>query len=194
MILSIDPGPHLSGYALIDETKWIVTKHGVASWDDLITMLLDKSLKISGIAMEKIILYSFAKGAARVNNSLLDTVFQCGRLYQKAVENSVSYRADTRANIIKGLTGLSPHGKGNKVSKKDMQDAVQKILKLQKPISPQHANDAVCAGLFLFDHPLVIEAEESYKSAQILPPKSNKKQETNGKQTKKTSGRKRQTK
>lgn len=154
-ILCVDPGPDSCGFAIINTDSWVVTDYGQGGWDYLIN-LLDQG-QFDGVAVEEMISY---RGVYNTK-TVIGTAFQLGRLFQVVHELKIDFRQASRKTIIKHLTGKSVYGtkKGLKaitVSKTDMQVAVQKILNLDKPIRPQHANDAVCAGLALWHHPAVI--------------------------------------
>lgn len=152
-ILCVDPGPERSGFAVLDTDSWEIGEHGTADWDDLLSYVVE----VQGFAVEKAVMYTFPGG--KVNNKQVGmTIFQTGRLYQVAQIYGKEYREEIRSEIIRGLTGKRPGGKNNKTTKADMQQVVQDLLNLEKFVRPQHANDALCAGLYLWKHPDLPEA------------------------------------
>lgn len=166
-ILAVDPGPMSSGYAIIDIDTWEIEDHGTADWDALIDIAEEMANNGGvGVAVEKIIMYTFynkskSNGPQINNKQVLESAFQTGRLYQAAKDLELEYRDETRSRIIKLITGWNTQGKGNKVTKNDMQIYVQDVLELEKIIQPQHANDAVCAGLALYNHPITKKVQDN---------------------------------
>ena len=156
-VLCVDPGPTSSGWASLDVDSWEVLDSGTADWDELIAKV--RSGEFGGVAVEQAIMYTLGGKASPNNKTVVETVFQVGRLFQVAKEYDIEFRQKIRSDIIRDLTGKKPSGKGNKVSKTDMQNAVRDILQLTDPIRPQHANDAVCAGLALWSHPHCTEVK-----------------------------------
>jgi Holliday junction resolvasome RuvABC endonuclease subunit len=151
LILAVDPGPEKSGYAIIEmisNNNWTIQSSGVLSWDDLLPLL---SYSFYGVAVEEAIMYSFP-GKSPNNKQVAKTIFQVGRLYQKAMDFQLYFHQMPRIDIIKEIVGKRP-GPGFKVTKADMQKYMMKILNLDKPIKPQHVNDAMCAAVVLFKHP-----------------------------------------
>lgn len=148
-VLCIDPGPSSSGYVLLDVNSWKIIDSGTADWDTLCDYV--KNYDLVGVAVEKIIMYHGITN----NTYVIPTAFECGRIYQICQEKKIDYREKERIGIIESIVGHSCRGKGNTTSKAQMQQEVQKILKLNSPVRPQHANDALCAGLVLWEHPYV---------------------------------------
>lgn len=148
-IFCIDPGPSSSGYCILDINSWEVIDKGTADWDTLCDYITNYDLV--GVAVEQIIMYHGITN----NKYVIPAAFQCGRVYQICQQRNIEYREKERIGIIESILGHSARGKGNTTSKSQMQIEVQKILKTEQPIRPQHANDALCAGLVLWEHPLV---------------------------------------
>jgi Holliday junction resolvasome RuvABC endonuclease subunit len=163
-VLCVDPGPTSSGWASLDVDSWEVLDSGTADWDELITKV--RSGEFGGVAVEQAIMYTLGGKSAPNNKTVVEIVFHVGRIYQVAKDCEVEFRQKIRSDIIRDLTGKKPSGKGNRVSKTDMQNAVQSILNLTTPIRPQHANDAVCAGLALWGHPHCTEVGLEAKAAR----------------------------
>lgn len=152
-ILCVDPGPQSSGYAILDIDNWEVVDHGTADWDTLCDYTTNYD--IVGVAVEKIIMYVFPGKASPNNKNVVFTAFQTGRLFQICQQRDLQYRELVRIDIIERILGKSARGKGNTTTKAQMQDEIKKLLDLDQAIRPQHANDAVCAGVVLWEHPYV---------------------------------------
>jgi hypothetical protein len=171
-ILCLDPGPERTGWCVLDVDDWKVVQTGHADWETVLDML--RRADFAGVAAEAIVMYTFP-GASPNNRLVLATNFQLGRVFQVCRDLGVEYRQETRARIIRQLTGLFVYGtktddegarKCVSVSKADMQATVQQLLGLSAPIRPQHANDACCAGLVLWGHPRVQQVADAEAERQ----------------------------
>ena len=133
-ILCLDPGPERTGWCVLDVDDWKVVQTGHADWETVLDMLLRADF--AGVAAEAIVMYTFP-GASPNNRLVLATNFQLGRVFQVCRDLGVEYRQETRARIIRQLTGLFVYGtktddegarKCVSVSKADMQATVQQLL------------------------------------------------------------------
>ncbi len=141
--LGIDPGSSLCGWAIVDmEAKQVLSK----GHDDLDTLrkLINES-SLDGVMIEGTIRYQMSNPV-----DLLLTTIMVGRLMEISEQVGMIAVVMNRPNVIKSLTGKWP-GRTNKVSKTQLQGIVQKQLGLEKPIRPQHANDAVALVLAVLD-------------------------------------------
>lgn len=156
--LCLDPGPKKCGVGVIEyyakkKPAIKIAWAGVYEWKDVITLASlppGPMQKFNFIAIEDLVP---AHGNQMVASKyLIETAMNIGRVLQCAAQNEVMCERLSRRMVIKRLTGKAP-GPKNKVSKADMQETVRKVMGLEKPIRPQHANDAVCVGLALLGHP-----------------------------------------
>ena len=149
LIICLDPGTYKCGYVeyfpngelrfgTIGHFPWGKVRDNIQE--------LAKTYSKTVVCSEEMIFYSHLPGSAKI---MPTTMKEVGRIIQVCDDLNIPFMEMIRKDIIEGLTGEKVTRK-NKVSKTDMQDCVKKLLKLAKPIRPQHANDALCAGLAFY--------------------------------------------
>jgi Holliday junction resolvasome RuvABC endonuclease subunit len=141
--LGIDPGSSLCGWAIVDMDKKEVLTKGHNDLNFLRELIQQRLL--DGVMIEGTIRYQMSNPV-----DLLLTTIMVGRLMEISEGLGITTTVMNRPNVIKSLTGKWP-GRTNKVSKTQLQGIVQKQLGLEKPIRPQHANDAVALVLAVLD-------------------------------------------
>jgi Holliday junction resolvasome RuvABC endonuclease subunit len=141
--LGIDPGSSLCGWAIVDMDKKEVLTKGHNDLNFLRELIGQRLL--DGVMIEGTIRYQMSNPV-----DLLLTTIMVGRLMEISEGMGITTTVMNRPNVIKSLTGKWP-GRTNKVSKTQLQGIVQKHLGLEKPIRPQHANDAVALVLAVID-------------------------------------------
>ena len=145
--LGIDPGSKKCGWAVVDLSRNTVVDHGHDDLDQMRKIINGFVYSIDGIVIEVLRVYKVSNA-----NDLLPTAYAIGRLQEmhhdavrdmnsNNVKHTVELLEFTRPEVIFRLTGRWP-GRTHKVSKADLQGVVQRLLQLDKPIRPQHANDA----------------------------------------------------
>ena len=144
--LGIDPGTKKCGWAILNMDTTVanedferVIAKGHDDLDEIRQIINGKLGYLDCIFIEGTVRY-------KVSNSddLLKTTIMVGRLLEIAEHpNQIipTVKVMTRPEVILKLTGKWP-GRTNKVSKARLQEIVQCLLGLEKPIRPQHANDA----------------------------------------------------
>lgn len=175
--LCIDPGPTECGVAVLEyyfnggeiRVAWA----GKMPWKDICTLIIDGPMqKFNAVMMEDLVP---AHGNQMVASKyLVETAIGMGRVIQECDRCGIQYGRLSRRMIIKTLRGKAPSPK-NKVSKADMQETVRLILGLDKPIRPQHANDAVCAGLAQLGHPNLPNVTEAATNGTTKRPRQKAK-------------------
>ena len=149
LIVCLDPGTYKCGYVeylpdgelhfgAISHLSWSKVRANIQS--------LVKTYSDMVVCSEEMIFYSHLPGSAKI---MPTTMKEIGRIIQICDDHDIPFKEMIRKDIIEKLTGEKVTRK-KKVSKTDMQDCVQKLLKLDKPIRPQHANDALCVGLAFY--------------------------------------------
>ena len=163
--LGIDPGSKKCGWAIVDlEAKKVIAK----GHDDLNEMR--KVIQGEHGLFDEVIIEMLVRYHGSNSIDLLGTAYAIGRLREMIYTHSsaLALKEFTRPEVIFRLTGRWP-GKSHKVSKADLQKVVQKLLKLDNPIRPQHANDAA-ALVIATTHPvkaiLNVKSRQGRKPAQ----------------------------
>jgi len=154
LIIGLDPGTTKSGWAIYDPDAETVIDTGHDAWADVRDKIKLYAGKARAVVVEQVIIHHGVPGQSKY---IMDTAHEVGRIQQICEDNGIIYSQLPRIDICERVTGRRPT-RGHKVSKKDMQDAVQKKLKVDKPIRPQHANDAV--AVILAEYPPNAQAEE----------------------------------
>lgn len=145
MIVGIDPGPTKAGLVLYDEKKKVITYSGHQTWEEIRNYIKTtlSIIKIDHIAIEKVIIYSYIPGSAKI---LPDSIENVGRIVQMADDLSIPVTQIIRIDVITELTGSRPN-RAKPFGKKEMKDWIKKYLKLLKPITPVHATDAAAVAI-----------------------------------------------
>ena len=147
-VLCLDPGPTAFGWAVLEVRPGAVPTFlggGHDLVDDVLATLRALRSDLVLVAAEGLRPYTRA-GVPGGSKVLLATAFQMGRVAQEAARAKVPYFDLPRRDVIFELAGVFP-AFGRPVSKAAMQEVAREILERDEPIRPQHANDAVCAGL-----------------------------------------------
>lgn len=142
--LGIDPGTKKMGWVLVKRRGWKVHSKGHSSIGFIQNLLFfDKEVSITDVVIEGVVRY-------KVSNStdLIATAIMIGRVMQICSQCGIIPGMITRPEVIEKFTGRRPC-RGHKVDKSGMQMYVQQFLGLDKPVRPQHANDALAAVLAL---------------------------------------------
>ena len=142
LIVGLDPGPKKCGWVLYDYDNELVMKSGHDEWYDVREMIHHHLGSLKSICVEQVIMHM----GLPPSRLIIDTAVAVGRIQQICEDNDVLYHQLPRIDICERVSGKRPK-RGVKVTKADMQVAVQSLLGIPKPIRPQHANDALCAIL-----------------------------------------------
>ena len=144
--IGIDPGPIKSGWAIYDLDNEVVIASGHDDWKTIREMIIqyatDGFYHLLAVCMEQIIMH----GGVPPSKNILQTSQHTGRIKQICATQSLIYNELPRIDICELVSGIRPK-RGTKVTKTDMQEAAQELLKAPKILRPQHANDALCAIL-----------------------------------------------
>lgn len=146
VVFAVDPGPVECGWCLLEVHPGavpVVGEHGHDLVEDVLRKLRGLRKHLALVAVEAIVPHSL-HGVPGASKATLATQLVIGRFAEAA--RGIPFVQLSRREVIHGLLGYFPTA-GVRVSKRQMQDAVQEILALEEPIRPQHANDACCAGL-----------------------------------------------
>jgi Holliday junction resolvasome RuvABC endonuclease subunit len=146
--LGIDPGSKKCGWAIVDLASSKVLDSGHADLNEMRKIIETNMCHLDGVVIEMLVRYKMSNSI-----DLLGTAYTIGRLQEmfyisrsleltsSGIDRNIELLEFTRPEVIFRLTGRWP-GRTNKVSKAGLQVIVQNLLKLEKPIRPQHANDA----------------------------------------------------
>lgn len=144
VVLGLDPGPDKTGWALYNEELETVIKTGHDDWDTIRSILTSHTCFLKAVCVEQIIIHY----GIPANQNLPATAENVGRIQQLCADNNIDFHQFPRIKIMEKVY-MRPK-RGMKISKKKMQEVVQDKLGLDKPVRPQHANDALCAILAHF--------------------------------------------
>ena len=145
LIIGIDPGTVNVGWAVYDTSTETFLGAGHDDWQNLRTRILMQRHKLVAVTCESVIIQSYQ----RPNQSIVGIAQNIGRIQQLCDDLKIDFYQMARIDICEKVGGIRPK-RGVKVTKTDMQNAVQKLLNLDKVIRPQHANDAACTVLAFF--------------------------------------------
>ena len=145
LVIGIDPGTTKAGWAVYDTSTEQVIGAGHDDWPNLRTRIKMQQSNIKAICVEQVIMHM----GLPPSRLIIDTATQVGRIQQLCESLGIPYHQLPRIDICEKVSGTRPK-RGVKVSKADMQKAVQKLLNIPKFVRPQHANDAACAALAFF--------------------------------------------
>lgn len=145
LVLGIDPGTHKAGWAIYDVDTEQVIGAGHDDWPSLRTRIKVNKSKLVAVCVEQVIMHM----GLPPSRLIIDTAVEVGRIQQICEDINISYNQLPRIDICEKVSGTRPK-RGVKVTKTDMQHAVQKMLGAPKFVRPQHANDAACAILAFY--------------------------------------------
>jgi len=145
LILGLDPGTHKAGWAMYDVDTEQVIGAGHDDWAFIRTQIKMAQSKLIAVCVEQVIMHM----GLPPSRLIIDTAVEVGRIQQICEDTNIQYNQLPRIDICEKVSGTRPK-RGVKVTKTDMQVAVQSLLKTAKPIRPQHANDAACAILAFY--------------------------------------------
>jgi len=140
-ILGLDPGPKKCGWVLYNMLSQAITVSGHDEWHRIRYILEVNAPNLHAVCVEKVIMHM----GLPPSRLIIDTATNVGRIQQLCDTYDIQYHEHARIDICEKVAGIRPKP-GVKVSKKDMQLAVQKLLDAPEVIRPQHANDA-CAAI-----------------------------------------------
>jgi len=142
LILGLDPGPKNCGWVLYDHSTQTVKQSGHDEWIAVRYTLETRAPYLKAVCVEKVIMHM----GLPPSRLIIDTATNIGRIQELCALYDIEYHEHARIDICEKVAGVRPKP-GVKVSKKDMQIAVQKLLNAPEVIRPQHANDAAAAIL-----------------------------------------------
>lgn len=145
LIIGIDPGTDKAGWAIYNVDTEQVIDIGHDSWLSLRIQIKMQQSKLKAVCVEQVIMHM----GLPPSRLIITTAAEVGRIQQLCEGLNISYNQLPRIDICERVSGTRPK-RGVKVTKKDMQKAVQKLLNVPKFVRPQHANDAVCAILAFY--------------------------------------------
>lgn len=144
-VIGIDPGTHRAGWVLYDCKGETVVDVGHDEWATLRQYITEHEQSLIAVCVEGVIIQSYQCP----NQSIVTIAEHIGRIQQLCDFMSIKFHQLPRIDICERVSGVRPK-RGVKVSKKDMQVAVQKLLNAEKFVRPQHCNDAACAALAFY--------------------------------------------
>lgn len=133
------------GWAVYDTNTEQVVGAGHDDWPSLRTRIKMQRSKLKAVCVEQVIMHM----GLPPSRLIITTAIEVGRIQELCDIINIPYNQLPRIDICEKVSGIRPK-RGVKVTKTDMQKAVQKLLNAPKPVRPQHANDAVCAILAFY--------------------------------------------
>jgi antitoxin component of RelBE/YafQ-DinJ toxin-antitoxin module len=118
---------------------------GHDDWPSLRARIRVNRSKLVAICVEQVIMHM----GLPPSRLIITTATEVGRIQQLCEDSRIPYNQLPRIDICEKVSGTRPK-RGVKVTKTDMQKAVQKLLGTSKFVRPQHANDAACAILAFY--------------------------------------------
>lgn len=145
LIIGLDPGTHKSGWALYDYSIKKILCAGHDDWSSVRTLIMRHECHLQAVCVEQVIMHM----GLPPSRLIITTAHEVGRIEQLCHSLHIPYYQLPRIDICEKVSGVRPK-RGVKVTKTDMQNAVQQLLNAPKVLRPQHANDAACAALAFF--------------------------------------------
>lgn len=145
LVIGIDPGTYKAGWAIYDLDAKQVIGAGHDDWPGLRARIKINRNKLVAVCVEQVIMHM----GLPPSRLIVNTAVEVGRIQQICEDTNILYHQLPRIDICEKVSGIRPRP-GFKVTKADMQLAVQKLLKAPKVVRPQHANDAACAILAFY--------------------------------------------